>query len=248
MKFDHIAVAAETLAKATSHAEASLGVALQPGGEHAVFHTHNTLLGLEDGLYLEAIAINPDAPRPERPRWFDLDRFFGPARLTNWICACDDLDATLAALPEGFGEPVALQRGDLRWRMAVPQSGILPFDNCAPALIEWGFVAQVVPQMIIIVFLAMLYVSMMLTTLKATSEEKLDISAEFKVTSAGNIPAVALCAPPVYTDIVATRMYREFGASSRWLPLISATIALCVAMFGGAIVTWLPKLLMPGAF
>ncbi len=137
MRFDHIAVAAETLAEATAHAETSLGVALQPGGEHAVFHTHNTLLGLEDGLYLEAIAINPEAPRPERPRWFDLDRFAGPARLTNWICACDDLDATLAALPEGFGEPVALQRGDLRWRMAVPRSGILPFDNCAPALIEW---------------------------------------------------------------------------------------------------------------
>ena len=137
MEFDHIAISAETLTDATAHAEASLGVSLQPGGEHAVFHTHNTLLGLEEGLYLEAIAINPDAPTPDRPRWFDLDRFAGPPRLTNWICRCDDLDATLAALPKGFGTPVALQRGDLRWRMAVPLSGILPFDNCAPALIEW---------------------------------------------------------------------------------------------------------------
>ncbi len=137
MELDHIAVAGETLAAATAHVEAALGVSMQQGGEHAVFHTHNTLLGLEDGLYLEAIAINPAAATPDRPRWFDLDRFAGPARLTNWICRCDDLDATLAALPEGYGAPVSLQRGDLRWRMAVPASGVLPFENCAPALIEW---------------------------------------------------------------------------------------------------------------
>ena len=135
--FDHIAVAGESLAKATAHSENILGVPLQQGGEHDVFFTHNTLLGLEDGLYFEAIAINPDAPRPTRARWFDLDRFKGPARLTNWICRCDDLEATLAALPDGFGEPVDLQRGDLRWRMAVPENGVLPYDNCAPALIEW---------------------------------------------------------------------------------------------------------------
>lgn len=137
MELDHIAVAGETRDAATAHVAHSLGVELQPGGEHAVFHTHNTLLGLEDGLYLEAIAINPDAPHPDRPRWFDLDRFAGAPRLTNWICRCDDLDATLAALPDGFGTPVSLQRGDLRWRMAVPASGILPFDNCAPALMQW---------------------------------------------------------------------------------------------------------------
>jgi len=137
MELDHIALAGRTLAQATKASEDALGVALQQGGEHAIFHTHNALLGLEDGLYLEAIAINPDAPTPDRPRWFDLDRFQGPARLTNWICRCDDLDATLAQLPAGFGRPVSLQRGDLRWRMAVPEDGVLPFDNCAPALIEW---------------------------------------------------------------------------------------------------------------
>ncbi|MBM1815269.1 VOC family protein [Pseudosulfitobacter pseudonitzschiae] len=141
MQFDHIAVAAATLAEAIEHVESALGVKMQPGGEHAVFHTHNTLLGLEEGLYLEAIAINPAAPRPDRPRWFDLDRFEGPARLTNWICRCDDMDAVLKQMPnlppDGAGQPVDLQRGDLRWRMAVPASGVLPYDNCWPALIQW---------------------------------------------------------------------------------------------------------------
>lgn len=144
---DHIAVAGETLAAVTAHVEAALGVPLQQGGEHPIFHTHNTLLGLEDGLYLEAIATNPSAPTPDRPRWFDMDRFAGAPRLTNWICRCDDLDATLAQLPDGFGRPVDLQRGDLRWRMAVPLDGVLPFDNCAPALIEWIGDAHPAPRL-----------------------------------------------------------------------------------------------------
>jgi catechol 2,3-dioxygenase-like lactoylglutathione lyase family enzyme len=134
---DHIAIAGENLADARRFVEEALGVPLQPGGAHDVFHTHNALLGLEDGLYLEAITINPDAPVPERPRWFDLDRFAGVPRLTNWICRTDDLDATLEELQLELGAPVALQRGALRWKMAVPQTGILPFDNTAPALIQW---------------------------------------------------------------------------------------------------------------
>jgi len=145
--FDHIAIAGETLADATAHVEGALGVPLQQGGEHDIFHTHNTLLGLENGLYLEAIAINPAAPTPTRPRWFDLDRFTGAPRLTNWVCRCDDLDATLAKLPTGFGTPIDIQRGDLRWRMAVPDSGLLPYDNCAPALIQWVGDAHPAPRL-----------------------------------------------------------------------------------------------------
>ena len=137
MKFDHIAISGRTLSEATAHAETALGVPLQQGGEHARFHTHNRLLGLEEGLYLEALAVMPDAPAQGSPRMFGIDKFDGPARLTNWICSCTDIDATLAALPKGFGTAISVTRGDLRWRMAVPEAGFLPFDNCAPALIQW---------------------------------------------------------------------------------------------------------------
>lgn len=134
---DHIAVSGRSLEDARAHCEEALGVALLPGGKHPFFGTHNCLLGLADGFYLEAIAIDPEAPVPDRPRWFDLDRFDGVARVTNWICATPDLEAVLRDLPEGAGEPVALNRGALRWRMAVPSSGILPYDNMHPAVIEW---------------------------------------------------------------------------------------------------------------
>ncbi|WP_146345136.1 VOC family protein [Falsiphaeobacter marinintestinus] len=137
MNLDHVAVAGTVLADAVEAVEVALGVKMQPGGQHDVFFTHNRLLGLADGLYLEAIAIDPAAPNPDRPRWFDLDRFEGSARLTNWICRSGDLAAELKGLPVDAGQPVALQRGDLLWQMAVPQSGILPFDNMFPALIEW---------------------------------------------------------------------------------------------------------------
>ncbi|MGX0903371.1 catechol 2,3-dioxygenase-like lactoylglutathione lyase family enzyme [Roseovarius sp. MBR-79] len=136
MRLDHLAVAGKSLDEAAAHLEAALGLPLQPGGAHARFGTHNRLLGLEDGLYLEAIAIDPAARAPDCPRWFDLDRLTGPPHLRTWIARVDDLDAALTRHPEA-GQPLQLERGDLRWRMAVPASGVLPFDNLFPALIEW---------------------------------------------------------------------------------------------------------------
>ena len=137
MLLDHLAVSGDTLEAAQNYVEEALGVSMQTGGEHAVFYTHNKLMGLADGLYLEAIAINPTAPKPDRPRWFDLDGFSGNARLTNWICRSTALDQDIAMLPAGIGEAVQLRRGDLRWQMVVPPSGRLPFENMCPALIEW---------------------------------------------------------------------------------------------------------------
>lgn len=134
---DHIAVSAATLEDGIRAVEAQLGVALLPGGKHSYMGTHNAVLGLGPGFYLEVIAIDPAAPKPAHPRWFDLDRFRGKPRLTNWILRTPDLDAALAQAPEGTGRPVSLARGDFRWRMGVPADGRLPFDNLFPALIQW---------------------------------------------------------------------------------------------------------------
>ncbi|SHK01182.1 Glyoxalase-like domain-containing protein [Shimia gijangensis] len=137
MYLDHLAVAGDTLEAAVAHVEASLGVKMGAVGRHTHFGTHNRLIGLEDGLYLEAIAIDPDAAPLPYARWFDLDEFSGAARLNNWICHVDDLGTALRDLPKGAGQPVALTRGDLRWLMAVPDNGKLPCDGGFPALIEW---------------------------------------------------------------------------------------------------------------
>ena len=137
LEFDHIAVAGETLAEATAHVEEALGLALDPGGVHVEMGTHNRLLSLGPGRYLEAIAVNPESPRLERARWFDLDRFSGPPRLSNWIARTTDLEGALAAAPDGMGVPIAMTRGSFNWSMAVPGTGRLPYDGAAPALIRW---------------------------------------------------------------------------------------------------------------
>jgi len=135
-ELDHIAVVAGGLQEGVDAVEQALGVALAGGGEHPVTGTHNRLLGLGD-VYLEVIAINPAAPKPEQPRWFDLDNLTGPPRLANWIVRCDDLDAAIVASPKGVGDAVDLKRGDLRWRMSKSADGRQPFGNAYPAMIQW---------------------------------------------------------------------------------------------------------------
>ncbi|MEM8536950.1 MAG: VOC family protein [Pseudomonadota bacterium] len=134
---DHLAVSTINLEDGTARVEDALGVALSLGGQHPHYGTHNRLLGLEDGLYLEVIAIDPQAPAPSYPRWFDLDRFSGPPALTHWICRTGDIAGFVSGLPEA-GIPVALSRGDLRWQMSVPPGGALPYDNRFPPVIEWA--------------------------------------------------------------------------------------------------------------
>jgi len=142
MKFslsvDHIAVAARSLEEGTNYVEAVLGVPMSRGGKHEAMGTHNKLLSLGPHCYLEVIAVDPDAPSPGRKRWFNLDAYSGPPRVTNWICATSDLEEALAAAPPGSGTPMALQRGELSWQMGVTDFGRLPFDDAMPALIQWG--------------------------------------------------------------------------------------------------------------
>jgi len=137
LRLDHLALSAETLAAGHAHAHAALGAPLAPRGEHPHMGTHNHLLSLGPQEYFEVIAIDPDATPPGRPRWFNIDNFSGPPRLTNWILATDDMDVALAALPSGFGTPIHLQRKDFRWQMAVPDDGILPWGGWGPAIIQW---------------------------------------------------------------------------------------------------------------
>jgi hypothetical protein len=146
LRLDHLAVVAGRLDDGVAEMERLLGVPMAGGGKHPLMGTHNRLLGLGD-LYLEVIATDPEAPHPGRPRWFDMDRFHGAPRLTNWVAACDDLAREIALGPIGIGEAVSLARGEYRWQMAVPQDGRLPFDGAFPALIRWDGTAHPAPAL-----------------------------------------------------------------------------------------------------
>ena len=136
MQLDHIVVTAPVLEDGARWLEERLGVALAPGGRHALMGTHNRLLSLGPDCYLEVIAPDPEAPHPGRPRWFALDERREPA-LTDWVVRVDDLDAALAAAPDGAGEATALERGDLRWRMGVTGDGRTPLGGAHPMILQW---------------------------------------------------------------------------------------------------------------
>ena len=138
LMLDHLAVACTSLAEGTAWVEETLGVKMQPGGQHARYGTHNTLLGLADGLYFEVIAKDPDALPHAGHSWFGLDHFTGLPRLANWICRTDDMTAELGKAPPEVGTPRALTRSDLSWQITVPDDGSLPFDGAFPTLIEWA--------------------------------------------------------------------------------------------------------------
>lgn len=134
-RLDHITVVSADLAEGVRHVEDALGVSVPPGGSHVQMATHNCLMRLGQGLFLEIVAPNPGAPAPGRPRWFGLDAP-GPVRLGTWVVGVPDLDTALVSYPvAGRAEPIT--RGALRWRISVPPDGSLPMDGVFPTLIEW---------------------------------------------------------------------------------------------------------------
>lgn len=130
--FDHIAIAARSLDEGAEWLADRLGVAPEPGGRHPLMGTHNMLLSLGPAAYLELIAIDPAAPAPDRPRWFGLDRLDGPPRLAGWVMRQSPLLA-----PAG-SRISAASRGDLSWRITIPDSGQMPHDGARPMRIDWG--------------------------------------------------------------------------------------------------------------
>lgn len=141
-EIDHIVLGARTLEEGAAFVEQHLGVRPRAGGRHEGFGTHNMLLGLGRGTYLEVIAPDPGQPDPPHGRLFDLDdpavkvMLEAEPRLIAWVARTPLLDAVVARLGHRAGEVRAMSRGDLHWRMAFPPQR-QDMDNMIPALIEW---------------------------------------------------------------------------------------------------------------
>lgn len=138
-QLDHIAVTAPSLAVGVEYISQTLGVTPQVGGEHPRMGTHNYLLKIGEKLYLEVISVNPDAPSPDRPRWFQLDELdvdHAPG-LATWIARTNDIQAAASASPVFLGNIEPMSRGDVNWHITIPEDGSLPLDGVAPTLIQW---------------------------------------------------------------------------------------------------------------
>jgi hypothetical protein len=151
---DHLVVGAATLAQGAAWCEATLGVVPAPGGRHALMGTHNRLLSIASEAfprcYLEIIAIDPEAPAPQRPRWFGLDDAAlqatlqrGP-RLLHAVLRSPDIGLMRAGLINRGchpGQLVAAERatpdGLLRWQILLREDGQIDCGGELPTLIAW---------------------------------------------------------------------------------------------------------------
>ena len=139
---DHLTVAALTLEQGVDHVRRALGVVVPPGGAHPLMGTHNCLMQLGDGVFLEIIAPDP-AATPRRTRWFSLDdsrmraRLEQTPQLISWVVRVADLGKALHTVDKSVGEAVHLTRGTLSWLISVPSDGSMAFDGALPTLIEW---------------------------------------------------------------------------------------------------------------
>ncbi len=140
---DHLVVTAPTLEVGAAYVHRRLGVTPQTGGAHAKMGTHNLLQRLDEAIYLEVIAVDPDAAAPSRARWFGLDdlRRDAPPSLARWVARTGDIGSTAARASEDLGSIETMTRGDLTWMITIAPHGAenthAALGGCAPALIEW---------------------------------------------------------------------------------------------------------------
>jgi hypothetical protein len=136
---DHVIIGSYALDAGVHFVYEKLGVRTEHGGQHLTMGTHNQLLKLGNLIYLEVIAIDPSLPKPQRPRWFSMDKF-GPtdkSRLLTWVVRTNDIEQAVRKSPFHHGKIQTLQRGIYQWQIAIPEDGQMPLGGIAPMIIQW---------------------------------------------------------------------------------------------------------------
>ncbi|PCI86765.1 MAG: hypothetical protein COB24_08420 [Hyphomicrobiales bacterium] len=143
--FDHIAIAANSLEQGVEFISQKFAVKIPFGGTHDQMGTHNHLMQIGDGIFLELITINPIAHPPKAPqqRWFDLDnpslqnQLKQSPKLVTWVARTANLKAELQNLNQDIGKIHHVTRGNLTWQITIPKNGQLTENGLFPTLIEW---------------------------------------------------------------------------------------------------------------
>jgi len=140
LSLDHITIIAPSLAEGVDHVRACLDIDVPFGTKHPDMGTHNHRLRLGETVYLEIIAVDPDARRPSGPRWFTLDdtaavrrHWQNGERLRAWVASTDDIDAVLAAHGDLLGGKMRIG-GQLQF--SVLADGRQPRGGVAPCVID----------------------------------------------------------------------------------------------------------------
>jgi hypothetical protein len=140
---DHAILAGPALPDLVSAFEARTGVLATPGGRHAGQGTHNALVGLGAGRYLELLAPDPDA---EDGPFRASIAYLGAPALHTWCVRGDDgadADAFEARVRAAGLAPrriaMARTRPDgvrLAWQLVFVEGHA--FGGLLPFFIDWG--------------------------------------------------------------------------------------------------------------
>lgn len=143
IRLDHLVIAADSLQQGVGWLSERLGVEIPRGGEHPRMATHNRVMQIGEGIFLEILAIDPDAVAPGRPRWFGLDEPTIRAAirqkpgLLTWAVNTDDIRTLLKDSDFDYGHPEVMSRAHLQWLISIRQDGSLPAGGAIPAILQW---------------------------------------------------------------------------------------------------------------
>lgn len=143
-KIDHLVIGAATLGQGVDYVKHVLGVNIPFGGEHEKTGTHNHLMQLGDSLFLEVIALNPQAGNEDRLSWYGLDNVAvqrsinRQPRLLTWVVNTTDISGLIDNNTFNFGKPTLISRGRLSWHFGLPDDGNLFEDGALPYVIAWN--------------------------------------------------------------------------------------------------------------
>ena len=137
---DHLTIIAPSLAEGVEHVRGCLDLDIPYGGTHPEMGTHNHVLRLGEGTYLEVIAADPSVPPPAGPRWFGLgdlkvvqSDWANGNRLRGWVARTDDIDAVLIGHGELLGGKIRI---GTYGQFSLLPDGSLPLDGVLPSVID----------------------------------------------------------------------------------------------------------------
>lgn len=143
LPIDHIVYAFPDLISGIEYIRELLAVEPVYGGRHLNFGTHNALVGLSQGIYLEILAPDPDNARVKSPRWMGVDALNTSGIITRIALKTNNINEDLKmietidnrTLLSGKGNRITNTGESLSWHMSYPFA--TPLVDPVPFLVQW---------------------------------------------------------------------------------------------------------------